>query len=106
NGSDEPAGDAGGDKKDLTIAIHNGWDEGIAVSYLWKAILEDEGYTVDVEYADPGPVYTGIAGGQFDINFDMWLPDTHADYLEQFGDDMELLGHWSDEAVLTIAVNE
>lgn len=95
-----------GDQKDVTIAIHNGWDEGIAASYLWQAILADEGYQVDLEMADPGPVYTGLAGGDFDINFDMWLPVTHADYLEQYGDDLERLGTWYDDARLTIAVNE
>ncbi|QTE30265.1 glycine betaine ABC transporter substrate-binding protein [Pengzhenrongella sicca] len=96
----------GGDQKDLTIAIHNGWDEGIAASYLWQAILADEGYEVELETADPGIVYTGIAGGDFDVNFDMWLPVTHADYLEKYGDDLEQLGSWYDDARLTIAVNE
>ena len=96
----------GGDLKDVTIAVHNGWDEGIAASYLWQAILEDEGYSTEIEMADPGIVYTGIAGGDFDVNFDMWLPITHADYLEKYGDDMEQLGSWYDDARLTIAVNE
>jgi glycine betaine/proline transport system substrate-binding protein len=96
----------GGDVKDVKIAVHNGWDEGIAASYLWQAILKDEGYSPTLEMADPGIVYTGIAGGDFDINFDMWLPITHADYLEKYGDDMEQLGSWYDKAQLTIAVNE
>lgn len=102
----EAGGTEGGDQQDVTIAVHNGWDEGIAVSYLWQAILEDEGYDVELEFADPGPVYTGLAGGDFDVNFDMWLPITHEDYLEQFGDDLELLGSWYDDARLTVAVNE
>ena len=96
----------GGDQKDVTIGVHNGWDEGIAASYLWQAILADEGYEVELETADPGIVYTGIAGGDYDVNFDMWLPITHADYLEKYGDDMEQLGSWYDDARLTIAVNE
>ncbi|WP_246169209.1 glycine betaine ABC transporter substrate-binding protein [Actinotalea subterranea] len=106
--SDDEAQGAGtsGDQEDITIAIHNGWDEGIAVSYLWANLLESEGYSVELEMADPGPVYTGIAGGQFDVNFDMWLPITHEDYLEKYGDDMEQLGSWYDDAKLTIAVNE
>ena len=105
--ADGDGGTAGdGDQQNVTIAIHNGWDEGIAVSYLWANLLESEGYTVEMEYADPGVVYTGLAGGGYDVNFDMWLPITHEDYLEQFGDDMELLGSWYDDAKLTIAVNE
>jgi glycine betaine/proline transport system substrate-binding protein len=95
-----------GDQKNVSIAIHNGWDEGIAASYLWASILTAEGYDVELESADPGPVYTGLSRGGFDINFDMWLPITHADYLEQYGDDLEQLGSWYDDARLTIAVNE
>jgi len=107
-GSDSAAAELtpGGDVKDVTIAVHNGWDEGIAASYLWQSILQDEGYTTELEMADPGIVYTGIAGGDFDVNFDMWLPTTHADYLVEYGDDMEQLGAWYSDARLTIAVND
>ena len=95
-----------GDLSTVSIGIHSGWDEGIAVSHLFAAILEDEGYTVTSEEADPGIVYTGMAGGDFDVNFDMWLPETHADYLDEYGDDMEDLGAWYDNAKLTVVVNE
>ncbi|SDD57604.1 glycine betaine/proline transport system substrate-binding protein [Sanguibacter gelidistatuariae] len=95
-----------GDEQTLSIGIHSGWDEGIAVSYLFKAMLEDEGYTVTTTEADPGVVYTGLTGGDFDVNFDMWLPNTHADYLETYGDQMEQLGVWYDQARNAIAVNE
>ncbi|QIK84622.1 glycine betaine ABC transporter substrate-binding protein [Sanguibacter sp. HDW7] len=92
--------------KEVSIGIHSGWDEGIAVSHLFKVMLEDDGYRVTTETADPGIVYTGLAGGGLDLNFDMWLPITHADYLTKYGDDLEQLGSWYDEARLTIAVNE
>ena len=95
-----------GDLKTLSIGIHSGWDEGIAVSHLFKVVLEDEGYTVETDEAEAGLVFAGLAGGDFDVNFDMWLPSTHADYEEQYGDDLEKLGHWYDDAKLTIAVNE
>lgn len=95
-----------GDLPTVSIGVHSGWDEGIAVSALFQAMLEEDGYTVESQEADAGVVYTGLSGGDFDVNFDMWLPTTHADYLEQYGDDMEQLGVWYDDAVLTIAVNE
>ncbi|GIG24810.1 glycine betaine ABC transporter substrate-binding protein [Cellulomonas denverensis] len=95
-----------GDLPSVAIGIHSGWDEGIAVSHLFAAMLEDEGYDVTAEEADPGVVYTGVTGGDFDVNFDMWLPTTHADYWEQYGDELEDLGTWYDDAKLTIAVNE
>lgn len=103
--STDDAGSADPGKK-ISIGIHSGWDEGIAVSHLFKVMLEDDGYTVTTETANPGIVYTGLAGGGYDLNFDMWLPITHADYLTKYGDDLEQLGSWYDEARLTIAVNE
>jgi len=108
--SDSDASDAprldNGDLETISIGVHTGWDEGIAVSHLFKVMLEDEGYTVDTTEAEAGVVYTGLTGGDFDVNFDMWLPNTHADYLKQYGDKMEMLGVWYDDAKLTIAVNE
>ncbi|MCU1545440.1 MAG: glycine/betaine transporter substrate-binding protein [Homoserinimonas sp.] len=102
-GDDTAAGD--GENKNLTIAVFNGWDEGIAVSELWKAILEERGYTVELEYADPAPVFAGLSTGDYDVNFDVWLPTTHASYLEEYGDDIVELAAWNGEAKNTIAVN-
>ncbi|MDW4574522.1 glycine betaine ABC transporter substrate-binding protein [Microbacterium sp. M3] len=90
----------------IRIAVFNGWDEGIAASELWKSVLEDEGYTVELVYADPAAAYTGIARGDYDLTLDTWLPLTHADYMQTYGDDLVDLGAWNDEAKLTIAVNE
>ncbi|MCK6211808.1 glycine betaine ABC transporter substrate-binding protein [Georgenia sp. EYE_87] len=90
----------------ISIGIHSGWDEGIAVSHLWEHILTEAGYEVNMETADAGVVFTALAEGDYDLNFDTWLPLTHASYLEQYGDDLEDLGTWNEEAALTIAVNE
>ncbi|KZE89654.1 glycine betaine ABC transporter substrate-binding protein [Microbacterium sp. TNHR37B] len=100
------AGNGGGEAgKDITIGVFNGWPEGEAVSYLWKLALEDKGYNVDLEYADAGPVFQGVAGGDYDVALDGWLPLTHAAYFDEFGDDIVDLGSWNDDAKLTIAVN-
>ncbi|KSW29286.1 glycine betaine ABC transporter substrate-binding protein [Cellulomonas sp. B6] len=100
-----PSGD-GSDETKVAIGIPSGWDEGIAVSHLWQAILEDEGYDVSTQTADIGVVFTGLAGGDFDLLFDAWLPLTHKSYLDKYGDDVTDLGVWYDDAKLTIAVNE
>ncbi|MDO9397177.1 MAG: glycine betaine ABC transporter substrate-binding protein [Herbiconiux sp.] len=94
-----------GDQAALTVAVFNGWPEGEAASYLWKHVLEQEGYQVDFEYADAGPVFAGLSTGDYDVAFDGWLPTTHQSYLEEYGDDLVDLGAWNDEASLTIAVN-
>lgn len=104
-GSSGGSGGSGGDK-DITIAVFNGWDEGIAASELWKTVLEDEGYKVNLEYAEPAVVYAGVAAGDYDLVLDTWLPLTHAEYIDKFGADMVDLGSWYDNAKLTIAVNE
>ncbi|MEC5183768.1 glycine betaine/proline transport system substrate-binding protein [Cryobacterium sp. MP_3.1] len=101
----ETVGDGNADNKDLTIAVFNGWDEGIAASELWKAILDEKGYNVELEYADVAPVYAGLSTGDYDLNLDVWLPNTHKSYLEEYGDDITELGAWNDEAKNTIAVN-
>jgi glycine betaine/proline transport system substrate-binding protein len=102
------AGDSGaeGDSQEVSIAIPNGWAEGEAASYLWAAVLEEQGYTVETEYADIVPVFSGVSTGDYDVMLDSWLPNTHADYWEQYGDSMEDLGSWNDDAKNTIAVNE
>ena len=101
----ETVGDGNSDNKDLSIAVFNGWDEGIATSELWKAILDEKGYNVELEYADVAPVYAGLSTGDYDLNLDVWLPNTHGTYLEEYGDDITELGAWNDEAKNTIAVN-
>ncbi|TFC01117.1 glycine betaine ABC transporter substrate-binding protein [Cryobacterium adonitolivorans] len=101
----ETVGDGNSDNKDLTIAVFNGWDEGIAASELWKAILDEKGYNVELEYADVAPVYAGLSTGDYDVNLDVWLPNTHASYLEEYGDDITELAAWNTEAKNTIAVN-
>jgi len=108
-GSSDESGAAagtGGADRAIELAVFNGWDEGIAASYLWQSILEDKGYDVELTFADVAPVYQGLAGGDFDLVLDTWLPVTHADYMEQYGDDIVDLGAWNDEAKLSIAVNE
>ncbi|WEO76124.1 glycine betaine ABC transporter substrate-binding protein [Cryobacterium sp. SO2] len=101
----ETVGDGNSDNKDLTIAVFNGWDEGIAASELWKAILDEKGYNVELEYADVAPVYAGLSTGDYDLNLDVWLPNTHASYLKEYGDEITEVGAWNDEAKNTIAVN-
>lgn len=90
----------------LTIGAFNGWDESFAAAHLAQYLLEEDGYTVEVEAFDAGPAYTGVAQGDIDFLMDGWLPITHADYVEQYGEDLEPTGCWYDNARLTIAVNE
>ncbi len=91
-------------KKDLTIPIASGWDEDVAVSNLFKYLLEQKGYTVDLPTLAVAPIFDGVASGEYDIFFDTWLPNTHADYWAKYKDKLQDIGVWYDEAPLTIAV--
>lgn len=105
-GSEPGEGDGLLAGESITIAAFNGWEEGIAATYLWKIAFEEQGAQVDVQFADVEPVYNGVASGEWDIGFDAWLPATHEPYWETYGDQLEDLGAWFTEAPLTIAVNE
>lgn len=95
-----------GDRDTLELAVFTGWDEGIAASWLWKEILEDEGYTVNMRMVDVATGYVGLTTDDYDVVLDTWLPVTHADYVEEYGDDLVDLGAWNEDAKLAVAVNE
>ncbi|MDA3647595.1 glycine betaine ABC transporter substrate-binding protein [Saccharopolyspora indica] len=80
------------------------WDEDIAVTYLYKELLERKGYAVNATELEVGPIYAGLAQGNPDLFLDAWLPQTHADYWQQYGPQLEDLGVWYDQGTLNIAV--
>jgi glycine betaine/proline transport system substrate-binding protein len=76
----------------IKIAYPN-WAEGIAMTHLAKAILEDKlGYDVELTQADPGVIYGALASGDQDAFLDAWLPNTHEPYWEQYKKDLIDLG--------------
>ncbi len=83
--------DLGKDKGEMTILYPN-WAEGIAVTHLALAALEDKGYDVTVKPIEPGPIYASLAKGDTELFLDAWLPHTHKHYWEKFGDKIDKLG--------------
>ena len=83
-------GDTAEVDRDITITFGvTNWTSTIPPTYIAKEILEDQGYTVELQSADPGAVFTGLSRGDIDVFMDAWLPDMHADYMERFGDDID-----------------
>ncbi|MFD9440369.1 ABC transporter permease/substrate binding protein [Streptomyces sp. NPDC060006] len=80
------------------------WDEDIAVTYLWKDVLARRGYKLNLKQMDVGPVYTGLATGDIDLNFDAWLPYAQKNYWDKHKDDLRDLGTWYEPTSLEIAV--
>ena len=85
-----------GNKKKISIAYVN-WAEGISMTYLAKAIFEDQGYKVQLKNADVAPVFAALAKKDADVFLDTWLPVTHKDYFEQYGDDISVIGTLFDD---------
>jgi glycine betaine/proline transport system substrate-binding protein len=111
NGDDTTAsgGDGGGSSscETVTLGFIPSWTDGLSVAYLWENVLEDKGYEVEFqEIADAAPLYAGLAGGDVDVYPSAWSEVTHADYMEEYGDDIDDLGAWYEGAVLTLAVPE
>ncbi|MDT9697571.1 ABC transporter permease/substrate binding protein [Streptomyces sp. P17] len=80
------------------------WDEDIAVTYLWKNVLERRGYKLNLKQMDVGPVYTGLASGDLDLNFDAWLPYAQKNYWDKSKDKLHDLGTWYEPTSLELAV--
>jgi glycine betaine/proline transport system substrate-binding protein len=103
---DEDGADAAAEDLDeLEIGLI-AWDEAIATTHMWQVLLEEKGYDVTVTDLDVAPTFQGLANGDIDLFLDVWLPDTHADYWEDFGDDVEDITTWYDNAILTLTVPE
>ncbi|MCN9240885.1 ABC transporter permease/substrate binding protein [Streptomyces sp. RY43-2] len=80
------------------------WDEDVAVTYLWKNVLERRGYKLNLKQMDVGPVYTGLAGGDLDLNFDAWLPYAQKNYWDKSKAHLKDLGTWYQPTSLEVAV--
>lgn len=78
--------------EEIRIAYPN-WAEGIAMTHLLKAVIEDR-LSIDVKLtqADPGVIYAALANQDQDLLVDAWLPYTHEAYWEQYGEKLENLG--------------
>ncbi|GAB2764342.1 glycine betaine ABC transporter substrate-binding protein [Streptomyces bullii] len=101
---DSGSGGDSGDTNSLKIAAVPGWDEDIAATYLWKQILEDKGYKIDVQELDIASTFTGVANKQIDLYLDAWLPSTHSTYWDKLGSKLEIIGAWYSPADLNLTV--
>ncbi len=69
------------------------WDSEIASTHVVAAVIEDRlGEEVSLTAVDAGPMWMGVARGDFDAIVAAWLPTTHEAYLDQTADDIINLG--------------
>jgi glycine betaine/proline transport system substrate-binding protein len=81
------------EQQEVTILYPN-WGEGIAFTHLAKVALEDKGYEVEIINLEPGLIYGELSkdNAKGDVFLDAWLPNTHAPYWEDYGDNLVILG--------------
>ena len=95
----------GGENKKIKIAYAN-WSEGIAMTYMVRTILQEQGYDVELLNADLAPIFTSLSRKKADVFMDVWLPVTMNDYIAQYGDKLEIIGEVYDEARIGLVVPE
>lgn len=100
-------GGSTGEKGTITLGFLPSWTDGLSTAYLLQDQLEKIGFTVEMKtLTEAGPLYTGLAQGDVDVFPSAWPEITHAEYMATYGDSIEDLGTYYDNAKLTIAVPE
>ncbi|RXJ01352.1 glycine betaine ABC transporter substrate-binding protein [Anaerobacillus alkaliphilus] len=81
------------------------WAENIAVTNMWKAILEEKGYSVQLNLLDMGVTMSALDGGELDVSLEVWLPVQDANYLERYQDTVNFSeATWFDNAKVGLVV--
>lgn len=91
------------DQTSLSI-LYPSWAEGVAMTHLAKVVLEERDVDVNATLIEPGPLYASLAKGDADLYLDAWLPHTHKDYWERFGDKLDVVGTVFDDASTGLVV--
>lgn len=73
-------------------------------THLLAAILEDVGYNVELSQVEAGPMFTSVADGDSDFHTSAWLPATHKEYWDKYGDDLVKVNEVLDKAPLALTV--
>ncbi|MDY6825091.1 MAG: glycine betaine ABC transporter substrate-binding protein [Thermodesulfobacteriota bacterium] len=88
----QDAEQAAQEKSKKLLILYPNWAEGIAITHLAKVALKDKGYDPTIKPIEPGPIYASLAQGDCELFLDAWLPHTHKNYWEKFGDQLVKIG--------------
>lgn len=102
--SDDAQGSEGG-LGTITVGFLPSWTDAVNNAYLLEDQLTKLGYAVELEeLSSPAVLYTALAEGEVDIYPSAWSDISQASYVEKYGDDLEDLGAYYDNAHGTLAV--
>ncbi|WP_255259918.1 glycine betaine ABC transporter substrate-binding protein [Lentibacillus sp. CBA3610] len=74
---------------------------------MWKAILENEGYDVELTLVEMGPQMASLAEGDLDIAPEIWLPVQDKSYYEEYKDSVDFAEDpWYENGKVGLAVPE
>lgn len=94
-GTPSPKQDATTPSANKTVNIgYVSWAEDVAVSNVWKVLLEEKGYKVNLTSLDVAPLFVGLNKGNLDVFLDSWLPFTHQSYWDKYKDNLDDYGTW------------
>ncbi|MGO2415748.1 MULTISPECIES: glycine betaine ABC transporter substrate-binding protein [Cobetia] len=82
---------AAGDKGDVTLAYVE-WSSEVASTNVVKAVLEEQGYNVELKSLSAAAMWQAVAFGDADGMVAAWLPTTHEDYMKKVSAKIEDLG--------------
>src|SRR5690625_100672 len=105
----EESGEAGHElelelgEESLTVP-YVAWARETISTHLLAAILEEVGYDVEVTQVEAGPMFASVADGTADFHTSAWLPATHANYWEEYEDDLVKVTEVLDQAPLALTV--
>lgn len=80
------------DQKEEVVIFSGNWAETIAMTKVTELALEDVGIPTKMILIEPGPIYASLAKGDGDIFLESWLPQTHAEYWDKYGDKLDKAG--------------
>lgn len=81
------------------------WAENIAVTNMWKYILEDEGYDVELTSLGMGTTMQALESKELDASLEIWLPVQDKNYYEQYNEVINFSDEtWFDNAKVGLIV--
>ncbi|GAB2799287.1 hypothetical protein GCM10027040_28000 [Halomonas shantousis] len=80
------------------------WASEVASTNVVRAVLEQQGYDVDMSSLSAAAMWQAVAYGDADAIVAAWLPTTHKEYLERVEDQVEDLGANLDGTKLGLVV--
>lgn len=95
-----------GDTENKTIEMGQiNWAENIAVTNMWKVILEERGYKVNFNVLNMGTTMAALENKELDIGLEVWLPVQDKNYYEQYKDKVNFSESvWYDNAKVGLVV--